>query len=199
MNENQIRELIISLINRLCELALRALSLWPGQPTPGYVDVYVTWELEVWWELEVPRVLKLTRLGEHAAEQLRSGLGQLAETVAAAGGDPEATRRAVMEFRDQWTGWARRVAITESTRIGSEAALDSAAAARPGAQKQWVTEHDARVRPSHRALDGDTRLVVEPFQTVEGPIWYPGDPLGPLEEVIGCRCRLRIVQRGETP
>lgn len=197
MNEHQIRETIISLFNRLCELALRRLGLW-GSSRPRYVDVHLVWELEVWWELEVPRVLNLTRLGDRAAATMRTGLNQLAETLAAAGGDPATTRGAVLGFRDRWAGWARRVAVTESTRIASETALSTRAALEPGARKQWVTEHDDRVRESHRTLNGDVRLVIEPFWTTEGPIRYPGDPLGPPMEVVGCRCWIRIVGTGET-
>jgi hypothetical protein len=59
----------------------------------------------------------------------------------------------------------------------------------------WDSAGDNRVRPSHRALDGQRVKLDEPFVTATGArMMHPGDTtLGaPGKEVIGCRCRVRI-------
>lgn len=50
---------------------------------------------------------------------------------------------------------------------------------------QWITARDEAVRDSHAELDGDEAPVGTPFAN---GLLYPGDPAGPPEEVINCRC-----------
>ena len=57
-------------------------------------------------------------------------------------------------------------------------------------EREWWTALDERVRGSHAALHGITRRVDETFPAAGGPLRYPGDPEGPAEEVVGCRCTL---------
>lgn len=53
----------------------------------------------------------------------------------------------------------------------------------------WRTAHDDRVRETHRAMDGQVRKAGVPFTTGSGAhLRYPGDPNGPAEETINCRC-----------
>jgi hypothetical protein len=53
----------------------------------------------------------------------------------------------------------------------------------------WRATHDNRTRDSHAAMDGDTVAEGERFVTGAGnTLEYPGDPSGPPEEVINCRC-----------
>ncbi len=57
--------------------------------------------------------------------------------------------------------------------------------------KTWHTQGDARVRPSHAELRGKTQKVGTPFRTITGAyLRFPGDPQAPLDETMGCRCRL---------
>ena len=62
---------------------------------------------------------------------------------------------------------------------------------------QWLTARDSRVRKGgpnradHRAMDGQTRKLGEPFVTLRGHrLLFPGDrSLGaPADEVVNCRC-----------
>lgn len=53
--------------------------------------------------------------------------------------------------------------------------------------KQWLSAHDAKVRMSHRELDGVSVPLNEDFPN---GCSYPGDPLGLPEEVYNCRCTL---------
>jgi hypothetical protein len=53
----------------------------------------------------------------------------------------------------------------------------------------WRTARDYRVRDSHAAMEGQQVKWGEPFITGAGnSLDYPGDPDGPPEEIINCRC-----------
>jgi hypothetical protein len=54
--------------------------------------------------------------------------------------------------------------------------------------KQWVSARDDRVRPTHVEANGQVVKLDAPFEVGEAHLAYPGDPSGPDEEVINCRC-----------
>ena len=58
--------------------------------------------------------------------------------------------------------------------------------------KQWITRHDARVRTAHDQVDGQLRLLDEPFTVAGVAMQHPGDPTAPAGLVINCRCRLAV-------
>ncbi|WP_439082072.1 phage minor head protein [Streptomyces sp. WL006] len=132
------------------------------------------------------------RLSEAARRQLAAGLD--------AGEDIDRLRD---RLRDAFArdgaqlGPAReqRVAQTEASRAWNAATLAAARAVtgpdRP-VVKQWVTRHDARVRASHKAVDGQIRLLAEPFSVAGVPMQTPGDPTAPATQVCNCRCRLAV-------
>jgi hypothetical protein len=101
---------------------------------------------------------------------------------------------------ERWANRARVVAITEVTRAygaGTTAAgLEQSRVTGRLLQKRWRTEHDDRVRASHRAIDNVTLPLYQPFNVGGWPMLFPGDPMGPAEEVINCRCDLVIVDEG---
>lgn len=51
--------------------------------------------------------------------------------------------------------------------------------------KQWDATLDGRTRPSHARIDGEIRETDEEYSN---GLMFPGDPSGPAEEVIFCRC-----------
>lgn len=57
-------------------------------------------------------------------------------------------------------------------------------------QKQWVTRHDARVRPDHALADRQIVRIDEMFDVGGVPMRYPGDTSAPIELWINCRCVL---------
>jgi hypothetical protein len=89
----------------------------------------------------------------------------------------------------------RRIAQTEASRAWNTATLAAAQAAsgpdRP-LVKQWITRHDARVRTAHDQVDGQIRLLAEPFHVAGVDMQAPGDPTAPPGLVINCRCRLAV-------
>lgn len=54
-------------------------------------------------------------------------------------------------------------------------------------KKQWLAAGDARVRPSHRDISGES---VEIEQAFSNDLMYPGDPDGEPAEVYNCRCTM---------
>jgi hypothetical protein len=198
-SEDVILNRIVGLIRELVRLALDALGLFEARTDLKYVNVTAIWSIELWWELQIPRVVSDTGISPDVAVALRTALGGLVERldqVQLNGGGPREVRDEVLRFQSQWEGRARRIAVTESTRIASEAVLQSTEAAKPGARKVWVTSHDRSVRPTHRIADGQMVPMGGMFRVGEDMLRYPGDPLGNPEEVVNCRCHVRINLKG---
>jgi hypothetical protein len=109
----------------------------------------------------------------------------------------------VLEYSgsERWPNRARVIAQTEVTRAygaGTLAAgIEQSRVTGRLLQKRWDTEHDVRVRSSHRAVDGQVTALGMPFYVDGFPLMFPGDPIGPPETVINCRCNLVILnERG---
>lgn len=101
---------------------------------------------------------------------------------------------------ERWANRASVIAVTEVTRAygaGTTAAgLEQSRVTGRLLQKRWRTEHDQRVRASHVAVDGVTIPLYLPFNVGGYMMMFPGDPLGPADEVVNCRCDLVIVNEG---
>ena len=59
--------------------------------------------------------------------------------------------------------------------------------------KQWVTMRDEDVRDTHRPLHGVRRLRGETYPVGGFAVAYPGQPVGPPEVWINCRCVLAVL------
>ena len=77
---------------------------------------------------------------------------------------------------------AQSQALTQAVRAGIVSAT--------AITMTWNSAGDERVRDSHEELDGETILMGEYFETENGPIRFPGDPLADISETINCRCWL---------
>lgn len=58
-------------------------------------------------------------------------------------------------------------------------------------KKVWLTRRDTKVRPLHRKLHGQSRLVKKDFwrwPATGQALGWPGDPRAPLDATAGCRC-----------
>jgi multidrug efflux pump subunit AcrA (membrane-fusion protein) len=57
-------------------------------------------------------------------------------------------------------------------------------------QKQWLSQRDGKVRESHDLVDGQQVAINQAFDVMGVPLEFPGDPGGPPEEIINCRCTM---------
>jgi uncharacterized protein with gpF-like domain len=98
---------------------------------------------------------------------------------------------------ERWPNRARVIAQTETTRAygaGTLAAgMEQSRVTGRLLRKRWDTEHDSRVRDSHREVDGEVRDLGMPWYVDGFPLMFPGDPIGAPETVINCRCDLVIL------
>lgn len=97
----------------------------------------------------------------------------------------------------QWQPDARRIARTEvigalngGTLSGAQAWQDESGESQV---KTWIATDDARVRETHDAADQQQQPLNEPFTVGGFPLMFPGDPSGPPQEVIQCRCAVAVV------
>lgn len=56
--------------------------------------------------------------------------------------------------------------------------------------KIWEATEDPRTRPTHHAADKNEVDIKENFTVGGFPLYFPGDPKGPPQEIINCRCTL---------
>lgn len=98
----------------------------------------------------------------------------------------------------------RAVVVARSEAIGALNAgrhdVFEALAEETGEQLErvWLSTADARTRPSHRLADQQRVPMGEPFIVGGFSLMFPGDPAGPPQEVIQCRCTNLLVGRGES-
>lgn len=117
---------------------------------------------------------------------------QLAERVARLFGD---------EGVEMWEGRVMTVVRTEALaaqNAGQYASFLSIAALDDTPwEKAWLSTVDARVRETHRRADQQRVPLTARFTVGGARLLYPGDPSGPPEEVINCRCSLLMLEPGE--
>lgn len=90
---------------------------------------------------------------------------------------------------------ARVIARTEAHGARNFAAhmtmqrFESAYGVPPGImRKEWQATEDTRTRHTHDVADGQVVGFSEPFIVGGFALAFPGDPTGPPQEVINCRC-----------
>ena len=118
-------------------------------------------------------------------QEIYDGIKGLLETAAASGQSERGLADSIREAFDQtYEGRAETVARTETASAygsASQASLEDSS----WTHKRWLSAHDSAVRDSHREMDGEVVPVDERFSN---GLMFPGDPDGPAEEVINCRC-----------
>lgn len=101
-----------------------------------------------------------------------------------------------MTHSERWPERARTIAVTEANRANNAGAfaagLQSESIEGIGLRKRWLATDDRRTRPDHRHADGQLVSLRQPFMVGGWPLMYPGDPTGPPEQVIWCRCSLVV-------
>jgi hypothetical protein len=138
---------------------------------------------------------RLTGIGNELWFNARAGI---AEGLAAGEGIPAIAQR-VREAAGVTEPRARVIARTESH--GARNTVNAASVRRvaavfgaPGAfRRRWQAAEDLRTRPTHTVADGQTVGLNEPFSVGGASLDFPGDPAGPPEEVINCRCTMLTI------
>jgi hypothetical protein len=115
-------------------------------------------------------------------------------------GDPKGIEQAAIEFLNQING-----AMGQTEPDGTEAQVDRISdiwgiaahnAARyysaPKASKTWITMLDDRVRDHHIPMHGVTVAAGQTFNVGGFNLHYPGEPVGPPDIWINCRCHLDL-------
>lgn len=88
---------------------------------------------------------------------------------------------------DRVTRWIGTYTVNDATW--------SALSARGGLYKRWVTMHDNAVRETHVVADGQMVRISAPFVVGGYNLRFPGDPVGPAENWINCRCVIQPAAR----
>jgi hypothetical protein len=121
-----------------------------------------------------------------AGMQAGEGVDQLAARVRDAAGVSQA--RALVIARTEVTAASNAAALAQVRVLGD-----------PSVVKEWMAVPgpagvgcDERTRPTHCKADGQRVRIGERFEVGEALLDHPGDPTGPPEEVVSCRCAVAV-------
>lgn len=120
---------------------------------------------------------------EALTKAAREGLGEVGAQKAVA----EALGGNVTRAR------ARMIARTEIGAAQNAALLMSAEERGDPVRRQWLAIEDDRTRSTHATADGQTIGPGEKFKVGLAMLDHPGDPTGPLREIINCRCTMLLL------
>lgn len=94
-----------------------------------------------------------------------------------------------------WEGRARTIARTETLAANNAGARASARVtaeylgySAEDVQRVWLATGDSRTRETHLEADGQVVYGSQPYVVGGADLEGPGDPAGPAEEVVNCRC-----------
>lgn len=103
---------------------------------------------------------------------------------------------------ERWPNRATVVARTEAIGALNGGRFDAfnAFAEETGEELErvWLSTDDVRTRDTHVTADGQRASLAAPFTVGGFELMFPGDPSGPPQEVIQCRCTMLLVERGES-
>lgn len=103
---------------------------------------------------------------------------------------------------ERWPNRATVIARTETIGALNAGRADAfqAVAEETGEELErvWLATDDNRTRHTHDEADGQRVPLTSPFLVGGFELRFPGDPLGPPQEVIQCRCTMLLVEPGES-
>lgn len=186
-------------------------GLWQS---PAITDLVLSQARDLGADVEVSRETRRLLAGyghDHGRSIAETNRDRISTVLASAEKQFRSTeRRALRElYQQNATERAGRIAFTEALQATETGKYEGARAAvvsdRFQLRKVWFTMGDQQVRPSHAAVNGQSRVVTQVrgggpgmFRVGGASMEYPRDPSGPPAEVINCRCWLeyRKVARG---
>ena len=131
------------------------------------------------------------RLGKNMSEFKRTIKNEISRSIAASEPYTKIAQNLSSLIQEEYNK-SRRIAITESGRVQSEAKLNiqqKAKAKGANIMKEWSCTFDGKTRHSHRELDGKIIEVDELFE-VNGVKTLAPCKFGKAAEDINCRCTL---------
>lgn len=131
--------------------------------------------------------------------------GQVAAGVTLGEGIPEISDRvdAILSTTEsaRWPNRAVVIARTEALGALNGSRADSFQAFADETdtemERMWLSTVDSRTRPTHVLADQQRTGVTDPFMVGGFALMFPGDPSGPAQEVIQCRCTTLLLEKGE--
>lgn len=136
-------------------------------------------------------------LRSHAARQaknitntMRVRIGKsIAEWVASGKGEREGIKAVAAILRKGLAlHIAQRIARTEAHTAANKGQDEAARESGVDLVKEWGATEDLRTREDHAKADGQIREMDELFDVGDSKLSFPGDPSGPPEQIINCRC-----------
>ena len=182
-------EVLDELTYQLLKDAFRRALIRMGEDLTNYTfDPNNTWVVEIVNALNA----QIRGINETTLNQLNE---YLIEALSEYDASPEKVREIVNKIREYYNSVAlqraRAIAMTTVTagvNAGTQYALEEIGVG----YKIWLSQRDAKVRESHRLLDGEKVPIDGAFkvQSRKGVVIlrFPGDPQAPPEEVVNCRC-----------
>ena len=131
------------------------------------------------------------RLGKNMSEFKRTVKNEISRGIAAAESYTKIAKNLSSLIQEDYNK-SRRIAVTESGRVSSEAKLNVQQRAKArGANivKEWSCTLDSKTRKAHRELDGQIREIDEYFE-VDGMKTLAPCKFGKASQDINCRCTL---------
>ena len=131
------------------------------------------------------------RLGKNMNEFKRTVKNEISRGIAAAESYTKIAQNLSSLIQEDYNR-SRRIAITESGRVQSEAKINvqqKAKARGANIVKEWSCTLDSKTRKAHRELDGQIREIDEYFE-VDGMKTLAPCKFGKASQDINCRCTL---------
>ncbi|UXE04386.1 capsid maturation protease [Mycobacterium phage Funsized] len=90
-----------------------------------------------------------------------------------------------------------RVAGYQAAGVQNAAVIAAANTSEDELDKTWIATIDGKTRNTHFAADGQRAPLAGTFTVGGASLRFPGDPDGPPDEVVNCRCRVGVLAPDE--
>lgn len=184
-----------SILRRIWTASIRSMSRRIQEAAKASLGPSVV-KNENEWELFVQQFIadfgaqKIVDISETTRQQVLNGI---AIGRREALGQSEIAKRIMEQSPTIGRHRANVIARTETHAAGNYGSLKQAESTGLQMEKEWVASGGGRTRDTHEDADGQTVPIDAPFDVGGYDLMYPGDPSGPPEEVINCRCAVAYV------
>ena len=169
------------------QIVARSAKSHMGLERKDFATDFATW-LDRWIAAHI--AAKVTRISDTTRDQIRDSIAiGLREELG-----PRQVARLIQE-RTRTIGRSRAmtIATTEVNGASNAATVEAANALDITTRRRWIAASDGRTRESHAAAHGQVRGEGEAFDVGGAKLMQPGDPSGPPQEIIRCRCGVGLV------